>query len=122
MPPSIGWTRAWRRSTARSSCCETGRAVDDLSLVLFESAVAEIGANVLRYSRRHGQGHTHVEYELQLASDTLTALFSDRGPALHNQLTRAMPAPTSEAGRGLAIARKVLDELGYQRDGEVNTW
>jgi anti-sigma regulatory factor (Ser/Thr protein kinase) len=33
-----------------------------------------------------------------------------------------MPAPTSETGRGLAIARKVLDELGYERDGEVNIW
>ena len=96
--------------------------MDDLSLVLFESAVAEIGANVLRYSRWRGEGHPQVEYELHMAADTLTALFSDRGPALHNQLTRAMPAPTSEAGRGLAIARKVLDELGYEREGEVNTW
>lgn len=96
--------------------------MDDLSLVLFESAVSEIGANVLRYGRQQGEGHPQVEYELHLVADTLTALFSDRGPALHNQLTRAMPAPTSEAGRGLAIALQVLDELGYQRDGEVNTW
>jgi serine/threonine-protein kinase RsbW len=33
-----------------------------------------------------------------------------------------MPAPTSEDGRGLAIARKALDELAYKREGEVNTW
>jgi anti-sigma regulatory factor (Ser/Thr protein kinase) len=33
-----------------------------------------------------------------------------------------MPEPTSEAGRGLAIARQVLDELGYERDGEINKW
>jgi anti-sigma regulatory factor (Ser/Thr protein kinase) len=49
-------------------------------------------------------------------------VLKDWGPPLHNQITRAMPPSSSEAGRGLAIARKVLDELGYQREGEVNTW
>ncbi|HAC46259.1 MAG TPA: ATP-binding protein, partial [Chloroflexi bacterium] len=29
---------------------------------------------------------------------------------------------TVETGRGLAIARKALDELGYLREGKVNTW
>jgi len=33
-----------------------------------------------------------------------------------------MPAPDSEQGRGLAMARSLLDELGYRRDGEVNRW
>jgi serine/threonine-protein kinase RsbW len=50
------------------------------------------------------------------------ATFTDRGPPLHNQLTRAMPEATSETGRGLAIARQVLDELGYEREGEINKW
>ena len=99
-----------------------GRAGDDLSLMLFESALAEIGANVLRYAHPPGSSEPRVEFELRLAGETVTALLTDWGPPLHNQLTRAMPAPTSEAGRGLAIARKVLDELGYQREGEVNTW
>jgi serine/threonine-protein kinase RsbW len=33
-----------------------------------------------------------------------------------------MPDPTSEAGRGLPMARWLLDELLYKRDGEVNKW
>jgi hypothetical protein len=33
-----------------------------------------------------------------------------------------MPVQSNETGRGLAIARKALDELGYERKGEVNTW
>jgi serine/threonine-protein kinase RsbW len=100
----------------------TGRTPDDRNVILFETALAEIGSNVLIYTGKHGAGGTPVEYDLRFDEDTATASFTDRGPPIHNQLTRAMPAATSEAGRGLAIARKVLDELGYKREGEVNTW
>lgn len=99
-----------------------GKPADDHNLILFETALAEIGSNVLIYTGKHGTSAPPVEYELRLESNTATAFFTDRGPPIHNQLSRAMPAPTSEAGRGLAIARKALDELGYKRDGEVNTW
>ncbi len=100
----------------------TGRNAADLPVMQFELALAEIGANVLRYAYPAGSTEPKVEFELKLDSRTVTALLTDWGPPLHNQLTRAMPASSSEAGRGLAIARKVLDELDYQREGEVNTW
>ena len=89
--------------------------------MLFESAVAEIGANALTHGRR-GDGAGSVEYFLKLDGRTAMATFTDRGAPVHNHLTRSMPEPTSEAGRGLAIARQVLDELGYERDGEINKW
>ena len=91
-------------------------------MILLETALAEIGSNVLIYTGRHGTSGPPVEYDLRLEGDTATASFADKGPPIHNQMTRAMPAATSEAGRGIAIARKVLDELGYKREGEVNTW
>jgi hypothetical protein len=100
----------------------TGRPAGDRNLILFETALAEIGSNVLIYTGRHGTTGHPVRYDLRLDAETATALFTDWGPPIHNQLTRAMPAPTSEAGRGLAMARKALDELGYKREGEVNTW
>lgn len=100
----------------------TGRRAGDRPLLLFESALAEIGSNVLRYAHPPGSAEPLVEFELRLEAETLTALLTDWGPPLHNQLTPAMPARTSVAGRGLAIARKALDELGYHREGEVNTW
>jgi serine/threonine-protein kinase RsbW len=100
----------------------TGRESDDRNLILFETALAEIGSNVLIYTGRHGTSGHPVEYRLRLDAETATASFTDWGPPIHNQLTRAMPKPTSEAGRGIAIARKALDELGYKREGEVNTW
>ncbi len=99
-----------------------GGDLDDMSVTLFESAVAEIGANVLTHGRRDQPPDAPVEYRLRLEGHLAMATFIDRGPPLHNQLTRAMPEPSSETGRGLAIARQVLDELGYERDGEVNRW
>lgn len=99
-----------------------GTAVDETNVMLFESALAEIGANVLTHGRREGPADAPVEFNLRLEGHMAMATFTDRGPPLHNHLTRAMPEPSSESGRGLAIARQVLDELGYERDGEINTW
>ena len=95
--------------------------LDETNLMLFESALAEIGANALTHGMLDVHG-TPVEYVLMLEGRTATATFTDRGSPVHNHLTRSMPEPTSETGRGLAIARQVLDELGYERDGEINKW
>jgi len=99
-----------------------GGSLDETGVMLFESALAEIGANTLTHGRRDGAPDAPIEYELHLEGRTATATFIDRGPPVHNHLARSMPEPTSEAGRGLAIARQVLDELGYERDGEINRW
>lgn len=95
--------------------------LDGRSLILFETALGEIGANVLTHGRPDGT-HVPVEFELEFDGKTARAAFSDSGPPVHNHLGRDMPAPYSEAGRGLALARSLLDEFGYQRDGEVNRW
>ncbi len=100
---------------------ENGDALDETNVMLFESALAEIGANALTHGRRAAEDAL-VEYVLHLDGRTAIATFTDRGPPVHNHLTRSMPEPTSETGRGLAIARQVLDELGYERDGEINKW
>jgi serine/threonine-protein kinase RsbW len=94
----------------------------ELSLMQFELALAEIGTNVLLYALPEDSTEPRVDFDLKLEAETLTAFLTDWGPPLHNQLTQAMPGLSSEDGRGLAIARKVLDELGYEREGEVNTW
>ena len=101
---------------------KSGRGEDDINLMLFETALAEIGANAIMYGRPPGSVDPIVQYSLRLEGDTAIASLTHPGPPLHNQLKRTMPAAMSEAGRGLPIARKVLDELRYQRDGEVNTW
>jgi len=87
----------------------------------FEIALAEIGANVLTHGRPSGTDPP-VEYRLWLDHDTVHASLVDGGPAVDEVHSRAMPDPTSEEGRGLPMARWLLDELLYKRDGEVNQW
>jgi serine/threonine-protein kinase RsbW len=99
----------------------TGRGQDDRNLMRFEIALAEIGANVLTHGRPAGTDHP-VEYSLRHDHGSAVAAFVDRGPPAHNSLSRGMPDAFSESGRGLPMARSLLDELGYERDGEVNKW
>lgn len=99
----------------------TGRRAEDEPLMLFEIALGEIGGNVLTHGRPAGADHP-VEYQLRYDGDTVEALFTDPGPPAHQHLSRDMPGHESEEGRGLVLARSVVDVLGYERDGDLNRW
>lgn len=99
-----------------------GRGPEDRNLMLFELAVAEIGANVLTHGRAPAAVVPPVEYALWLEAETALASFVSQGPAVHESLDPEMPPRSSETGRGLALAHSVLDELEYKRAGDVNRW
>lgn len=99
----------------------TGRAPDDRALMLFETALGEIGSNVLTHGRPPGR-EIPVEYALVLDGTSAVASLTDGGPPVRDHLSREMPDGDSESGRGLAMARTLLDDLGYERDGDLNRW
>lgn len=88
---------------------------------MFETALGEIGGNVLTHGRPPGTD-LPVEYSLHLAGGVVEATLTDYGAPVHEHLSREMPGHESEDGRGLAMARSLLDELGYERDGIRNRW
>jgi serine/threonine-protein kinase RsbW len=98
-----------------------GRRQDDRPLMLFETALGEIGSNVLTHGRPPGT-EKPVDYVLRYDAGVVEASLTDSGAPVHEHLSREMPAHESEQGRGLAMARSLLDELGYRRDGQVNRW
>lgn len=90
-------------------------------MMLFETALGEIGSNVLTHGRPAGTGAA-VDYVLRIDDGAVVAQLSDSGAPAHEHLTRGMPDATMEGGRGLALAGSLLDELGYERDGDRNRW
>jgi anti-sigma regulatory factor (Ser/Thr protein kinase) len=97
----------------------------------FLTAVSEIGANALTYAYE-GREPGDVEMELARYSDRVEARLRDRGvpfvePPQPDPLVSADPLDVilalEESGRGLAIARLALTEMGYTRTPEgINTW
>ena len=83
-------------------------------------AVSEIAANIVEHTAQDEPVNVHME--IQVLHDQVHVLFSDDGgPAGVDLDTAKMPATTAERGRGIALAKSVLQKLGYYRDS-LNRW
>jgi serine/threonine-protein kinase RsbW len=87
----------------------------------FETAVAEVAANVIEYA---GTGDTVVmRLLLRALEDRVEAYLEDLGHPYDDQgAARSAVDDSAERGRGLFIARALTDELTYERDGSLNRW
>jgi anti-sigma B factor antagonist len=85
----------------------------------FEVAVSEIAANIVE----HAQARV-MHLRLAVNSGTVVAEFEDAGRSWTGAPEEAPPEPTdmAERGRGLILARRAVDEVGYRRDGTTNRW
>jgi len=84
----------------------------------FEVAVSEIAANIVE----HAQAQV---MHLRLAADAerVTAEFEDAGRSWAGAPeVELAPDELAERGRGLILARRAVDEVGYERDGTTNRW
>ena len=61
--------------------------------------------------------------QLCLTPEQIEVTFTDDGTAaLVDLKSVALPGELADRGRGLAIAKELLDELSYRRDGIRNQW
>jgi serine/threonine-protein kinase RsbW len=94
----------------------------------FATAVAEIGANIVRHAYPAGTPPGPVQLSLRMYIDRAEACFTDHGivfvpPAESSGALDDDLAALREGGYGLAMVRAVVDQFAYARtpDGD-NHW
>jgi serine/threonine-protein kinase RsbW len=126
------WTPILRTVAGPGVCDEAQAALDrawsmnghvpDIVRMHTAIAVAEIVANMVE----HGSAGRHlvqIEMEVSVQPDrVLVALADDGNEARIDVNAICMPGDGAERGRGLAMARRVLDTLAYQRLSGANRW
>lgn len=99
----------------------TSPDVSELDRAMFETAVIEIAANIVRHGS--DEGRTVCNLILELYPDRLDARFKDDGLIAHVNIdAAAMPDSFAESGRGLAMAKAAVDVLTYERHNGDNYW
>ncbi|MCH7481378.1 MAG: ATP-binding protein [Chloroflexi bacterium] len=94
----------------------------------FTTALAEICANVIQHAFAEPHRPGTMALLLRLYNDRVEAEITDDGAVFHEGFATADPAPDQvadlpESGRGLQVARALLDTLRYRRSQESeNQW
>ena len=83
-------------------------------------AAGEIGANIIEHAAP-GR-HVRIWMDCDVSPSQVHLEFTDDGDPVRIDLNAvSMPDDTAERGRGLALARAVLEQLSYRR-AEMNHW
>ncbi len=97
-----------------------GEIPDDVRMDVTVAA-SEIGSNIVEHSA-HGQA-VRLDIEVRLTPQRIEIVFTDDGnPAAVDLNSVSLPGVLADRGRGLAIAKGILDELSYRRDNDRNHW
>lgn len=94
--------------------------VDATDLMLFETAVMEIANNVVEHGRPEGE--VRWRFLLTIDAREMRADLYDSAQEVIADLDVAMPGEDAESGRGLSLARAVLDEISVERTDTGNHW
>lgn len=104
---------------------ESVPAVSSADRIRFEMALVEIFANIVEHSVRHHPGPPlrQVTIDLRITDAVVEAQFADDGrPVVLDLSDVTMPPPDAEDGRGLALTIAAVDDLAYEREGDINRW
>lgn len=86
-------------------------------------AVGEIAANIIEHATKGLDRLVHLQVWARVRDDHVLIRFEDDGIRAPGEMpTPEMPHVLAERGRGLALARAVLDDLTYERSGDTNRW
>lgn len=112
--PQIPRIRHWLQGVLEGRGSHAGD-VSDLSL-----AVAEICTNIVR----HGYGKAgsgDIEIQVSSQGDSVHVVILDAAPPFVPERIELPPADAlAEGGYGLGLARRVVDDLRFERAGDCN--
>ena len=94
--------------------------LDPMDVMLFETAIMEIANNVIKHGQP--QGEVRWRFTIRVREHDIEAELDDTGQAFTPVQNKAMPGEDAESGRGLAIAEALLDQIEFERMGDVNHW
>lgn len=104
---------------------ETSR-LTDADRARFESALIEIVGNIVVHSPvPAGASAVTMQLTIECRDDRVVADVRDDGGPLAEEVHLAdaeMPGWEAESGRGLALARAMVDGLDYDRSASGNRW
>ena len=93
--------------------------VDERDRIRFETAVAEVAANIAEHAA--AAGAARVSLRLSSSPDRIQAVFEDDGAPVETGPDQPA-AGDAERGRGLSLARAAVDRFSYEREGATNRW
>ena len=92
-----------------------------LDRISFETALIELVSNVIRHADS-GSGVT-CTLTINVSDENIEATLRDTGEPGDVQLVgRTMPEDLAESGRGIPLIQALVDELTYEREGNLNSW
>ena len=93
--------------------------VEPMDRYRFETAVIEVAGNIVE----HGGSDVRLRLWLLVRPERVEAQFRDTGRPVDVEAALArVPDELAEAGRGIALARRAVDEVSYERTGSTNRW
>ena len=111
-PRTIAFVRDFARD-ALALVAARDEAVKDISVALSEAC-----ANAVE----HATGAVEYEVTLDVNADRFTALVTDQGQGLTEEMvTKSMPDPSESRGRGLPLMRALSDEATFTVQPGIGT-